>query len=361
MPSLSDLPPPPRPSRPGSPRVVTLGGGHGQAALLAGLSRLECNVTAIVSVADDGGCSGKLRRELGMAPPGDVRRCLVSLATRPDVAARFEERLSDQAMEGRCVGNLVLAALREDFGDFQRAVDWAATMLGCVGRVVPVADAPGTLGVWDVERGVLVGESNIEKLAGTTLVAAVHGPERASAHAIEAIERADIVFFGPGSFVGSTLAALTTGDIAEAVVSARARRVLVHNLAPEAGGPIDFHEEHARVLRDHLVIGSRGQLVSFDRLAHDPARTGRAVLTDGSIEWRAPLADGSGRLHDPLRVAAAIGRLFSLGPRDLGWALAHDEHARAPGARDAHADARSLLERYLDAARVRLFELANAE
>ncbi len=335
---------------------MTIGGGHGQAALLSGLARLECNVTAIVSIADDGGCSGRLRRELGMAPPGDVRRCLASLATRRDVAARFEERLSDEAMSGRCVGNLVLAALRDDLGDFQLAVDWAATMLGCVGRVVPVADAPGTLGVWDVDRGVLVGESNIERVAGTTLVAAVHGPERASRHAIEAIERADLLFLGPGSFVGSTLAALTTGDVAQAVVSARARRILVQNLAPETGGPSDFHEEHARILRDHLVIGSRGEPVSFDRLAHDPHRTGRALLSDGSTEWRAPLADATGRAHDPSCVATAIGRLFSLAPRDLAWSNAS---VRTDGEASG-AQVRALLERYLDAAKDKLVRLAAA-
>ena len=343
MPTLSDLPPPPRASRPGSPRVVTLGGGHGQAALLASLARLECNVTAIVSIADDGGCSGQLRQELGMPPPGDVRRCLGALATRRAIAERFEERLSGGLEEGRCVGNLVLAALREDVGDLQRAVDWAATMLGCVGRVVPAADAPGTLGVWDVEHGVLVGESHIERVAGTTVVAAVHGPERASAHAIEAIERADLVFFGPGSFVGSTLATLTTGDIAEAVVATRARRILVENLAPEPGAGPGFAEEHARMLRDHLVIGSRGGTVSFDRLAHDPERTGRIAGTDGTTRWVAPLANFGGRVHDPALVSAAIGRLFSLGAR-----------APTPPAAPS-SEAAALLERYLAAARTRLF------
>jgi hypothetical protein len=163
--------------------VVTLGGGHGQAALLRGLSRLDCHITAIVSVADDGGCSGKLREELGMPPPGDVRRCLVSLATLRE-ADQFEERLQGEREEGRCVGNLVLAEMSQDLGSLQRAVDWAGALLGCLGRVVPVADVAGTLNVYDLVHGPIVGEAAIERLSANTLVATVAGPERASPEAL---------------------------------------------------------------------------------------------------------------------------------------------------------------------------------
>src|SRR5688572_28913198 len=171
---LSDLPSP-RHVQGGAARVVTLGGGHGQAALLRGLAQLDCHLTAVVSVADDGGCSGKLRQELGMPPPGDVRRCLVSLATLREMAERFEERLRGDHEEGRCVGNLVLAEMSQDLGSLQRAVDWAGALLGCVGRVVPAAESAGTLNVYDLVHGTIAGEAAIERLSAKTMVATVDG------------------------------------------------------------------------------------------------------------------------------------------------------------------------------------------
>ena len=212
--SLSDLPPPPRPPY-GGPRIVTLGGGHGQATLLSALAGLESDLSAVVSIADDGGCSGRLREELQMPPPGDLRRCIASLATESEVAARFEERLQGGDEAGRCVGNLVLAELTQELGSLQLAVDWAAALLGCVGRVVPAAESAGVLTVWDREHGPLAGESLIERSSAAPLVVVVEGPEAASQYAREAIERADVLLLGPGSFVGSTLAVLATGEVVE--------------------------------------------------------------------------------------------------------------------------------------------------
>lgn len=358
----------PLPSLPPSAalRVVTLGGGHGQSTLLGALRRLECAISAVVSIADDGGCSGKLREELGMPPPGDIRRCLSSLATREDLAARFEERLRGGLEDGRSVGNLVLAEMRQDVGSLQRAVDWTAALLGCVGRVIPAAEEAGTLSVYDLVHGSLRGESRIEQLSDNAVVARVEGPERASREALAAIAAADVILFGPGSFVGSTLAVLTTADVAAAVVAARARRVLIRNVRSEERtgfpGAVQFDEQE-RVLRDHLVIGSGGGAVRFDVLAHDPDGPGATRREDGTFEFRSPLAAANGRHHDPDRLAEALARHLGIPLRHAvaaGRALgASDEHPsgtlRSPAPLEPSPEARAIFERYLISARERLF------
>ncbi|NUP13268.1 MAG: hypothetical protein HOW73_45085 [Polyangiaceae bacterium] len=341
---LSDLPSP-RIAQGGGARIVTLGGGHGQAALLDALGRFDCHITAIVSVADDGGCSGKLREELGMPPPGDIRRCLVSLATFKDEAKHFEDRLRGEHEEGRCVGNLVLAEMTQDLGSLQRAVDWAGALLGCVGRVVPVAERAGVLNVYDLVHGTLAGEAAIERLSAQTMVATVAGPEQASPEAIDAIERADLVFIGPGSFVGSTLAVLTTGNVAAVIARAPGRRVFVQNVRAEQrdGAPSGISiADQERILRDHLVIGSGGESVVLDVLSHAADGIKRTLRDDGSYEYGAPVAAPAGTSHDSTRLADALALFFDL-PRRPAREIAI-----------ATAEAQAIFERYLASARSRL-------
>jgi uncharacterized cofD-like protein len=329
------------------PRVVTLGGGHGQGALLSALVRLECELTAVVSVADDGGCSGKLREELGMAPPGDVRHCLVTLSRLSGAAAMFEERLTADGEEGRCVGNLVLAEMTRDLESFQRAVDWVGTLLRCAGRVVPAAEIAGTLNVYDRVHGPMSGESHIERESASALVAKVDGPEHASEEALAAIRDADILFMGPGSFVGSTLAVLTTANVAQAVVAAPGRRILVRNVHDEerAGlaGSVPY-VDHERILRDHLVIGSGGDPVSFDVLVHSAHEIALRTRGDGTRELLGPVAADDGRRHDAGRLAAVLARHLGLVPKTQGDG--------AVGAIDPEAQA--IFERYMASARARL-------
>lgn len=289
------------------PRVVTLGGGHGQAALLGALSVLDVSITAIVGVADDGGCSGKLRAELGMPPPGDLRRCLTSLATDLSLARRFEERLSGEEA-GRCVGNLVIAEMFRELGKLSLAAGWAARELACLGRVVPAAEAPGTLRVYDLEWGPISGESAIETRSHSPLVANVEGPETSSDEARRAIEEADFVFLGPGSFIGSTLAALTTADIAAQVSRSRAQRVLVKNVGQEASSSISL-QDHARVLADHLLIKSGGESARIDVLEHVHGDFG-AEVRDDTTHYRAPLTREPEAIHDIGRLRAALEHHF---------------------------------------------------
>jgi uncharacterized cofD-like protein len=287
-------------------RVVTLGGGHGQSTLLRALARLACDISAIVSIADDGGCSGKLREEVGMAPPGDLRRCLTSLAGDQLLAARFEERLSGGTEEGRSVGNLALAQAFVELGSLQAAVDWAARLLECRGRILPAAESAGTLAIVDLGGGFVTGETNVERTTGSPLVANVVGVDHANPEAMRAVERADVVFIGPGSFFGSTLAAVTTGDLAGAVVRSGARVVFVANVAlEEAAVPHDAEAE--RVLRDHLIIKSGGELVTMDVLRHGEEER-IATRADGSVEITARLAQPGSRVHDRDLLASALAR-----------------------------------------------------
>lgn len=298
-------------------RIVTLGGGHGQAMLLGALSGLACELAAVVSVADDGGCSGQLRRELGMPPPGDVRRCLSTLARNREAAALVERRIESGRAAGRCIGNLALAELTLELGSLTKAASRMATLLGTTGRVIPVADAAGTLAVYDLEHGQVDGESRIERLSGKAVVAAVHGPEQATAPALEVVGDADLLLFGPGSFVGSTLAVLTTGDVARAVAESGASRVLVRNVAREehtnVPGAVGF-DDHERLFRDHLVIGSLGDPVAFDVLAHG-AEARAVAREDGTRELLFPVAEPGHRRHAPGALRAALAHHFELAPR----------------------------------------------
>lgn len=326
-------------------RVVTIGGGHGQAALIGALVRLRCEVTALVSVADDGGCSGRLREDTGMPPPGDIRRCLVALSRRPKLSARFDERLPGDAQRAaRSAGNLVLAEMFQRLGGLQPAVDWAARLLGCVGRVVPLAETGGVLFAYDQTKGALSGETNIERESASMIVVNVEGPEHANPEAKHALALADFVFIGPGSFVGSTLAALTTADIASSVVASRARRVLVQNIGDEPGATCGI-DQHPRIVRDHLLIKSGGDTATLDVLSHAESPCHRAAAgSDGATSFFSPLRRGGGDAHDEALVAEALCAHFGLSPAG--------RPVLATDAEEAEADA--VFEETLAAARRRL-------
>jgi uncharacterized cofD-like protein len=297
------------------PRVVTIGGGHGQAALLAALRPLPCDITAIVSVADDGGCSGKLRRDLGMPPPGDLRRCLSTLARDLELAEKFELRLFAPGQEGRCAGNLALSDAFREYGSLQKAVDWAAELLKCAGRVVPVAESPGVLMVYDRRDGRIEGESRAEAMSAP-MAAMVHGPTQINPVALEAIRDADTILMGPGSFFTSTLATVTTANVAEALVQAKAPKVLLANLSEEGSQTRGYSvEDYVRMMRDHLTIASVGGDVEFSVLVHAAGPDEVGLLSDGTLCMSACLALVGERVHDPSLLSRALVRHLGLPPR----------------------------------------------
>jgi uncharacterized cofD-like protein len=233
------------------PRVVALGGGHGLAASLKAIRRYAGEVTAIVSVADDGGSSGRLRTTLGIPPPGDLRKCLVALADPASIwVETFEHRFTAGDLEGHAVGNLVIAGLAATTGDFEVALAEAGRVLGAVGAVIPATREPVVLkatvraavgdggepmvGHVAVEGQVAVGNS--DGIAGISLIPPDPLPPAA---ALEAIAAADQVVIGPGSLFTSVLAVVAVPAIADALRATRAPKVYVCNLrvqVPETAG-----------------------------------------------------------------------------------------------------------------------------
>ena len=285
---------------PDGPRVVAVGGGHGLAATLRAARRYAGELTAIVSVADDGGSSGRLRRQLGIAPPGDLRKCLVALADERSLMAQaFEHRFDSDELAGHALGNLVLTGLASECGDLQRALDEAGRLLGTVGRVVPATTEPVVLKA-DAEAGEVEGQTAVMQAAHIRRVSLVPDDPPASPLALEALARADQVVVGPGSLFTSVLAAAAVPAIADAIRRCPGRRVYVANLRPQAAETAGYD-----VAAHVTALGAHGVVV--DDVLADPA-----CIPLGAVELR--MAEGSlarpnGLAHDPVRLAAALSGL----------------------------------------------------
>jgi uncharacterized cofD-like protein len=290
------------------PRVVALGGGHGLAASLRAARRYAGEITAVVSVADDGGSSGRLREVIDMPAPGDIRRCLVALGDPGSVWTRsFEHRFEHGELAGHAVGNLVLAGLAAATGDFAVALDEAERLVGAVGRVLPatsravdlVAEGPG---------GRVTGQVNVASVEGVTALSLAPPDAPAAPGVVEAIAAADQVVLGPGSLFTSVLAALVVDDIRAALADTRAQVVYVCNLAPQEPETTGFDvARHVRTLAHHGVAVDTV-------LCHDGALpvgrlevAGRCGQPPRVVAAR--VARPHGRAHDPVRLAAALADL----------------------------------------------------
>jgi uncharacterized cofD-like protein len=239
-------------------RIVCLGGGTGLAALLRGLKLFTREITAVVTLTDDGGSSGRLRRELAMPPPGDIRNCLVALAEDESLMGRlFQHRFDRGELAGHPFGNLFLAALTEVVGSFDAAVAESGRVLAVEGAVVPATTHPAAL-VAEMDDGRVV--------AGETAVAADrHGVRRlflspqdatANPHALAALERADLIVMGPGSLFTSTLPPLLVPGLRRALHASRAPRVYVCNLLQQPGETIGYRaSNHVERLLQHVGPG----------------------------------------------------------------------------------------------------------
>jgi uncharacterized cofD-like protein len=289
------------------PRVVALGGGHGLATALRAVRRYAGSITAVVSVADDGGSSGRLRRDLGVAPPGDIRRCLVALADDGNVwSAAFEHRFRDGELEGHALGNLVLVGLTESLGSFPDALDEAGRLLRTVGRVLPAT----------VEPVVLKAELADMQVEGQVAVANSHGIRRvelvpadciATPAALDAVVAADQIVYAPGSLYTSVLPVLCVTELRRAVAASPAAVVQVANLRPEV--PETAGLDAADHLAAVLAHGARVDRFLYQRdgvLASDPERL-RAL---GVEAVAADVARADGLAHDPGRLALALQALL---------------------------------------------------
>ena len=336
--------------RPQHRRVVALGGGHGLFASLSGLRRVTRDLTAVVTVADDGGSSGLLRREYGVLPPGDLRMALAALCGDDEWGTTWSRVIqhrfpppragsgsgaapaasgsaglaasSSGGLTGHTVGNVLIVALWELLGDTVQGLDWVGRLLGAHGRVLPMAAVPLDL-VADVEGADPDRPDEVSIVRGQVACATTTGRVRsislipadppACPEAVQAIRAADWVVLGPGSWFTSVLPHLLVPELAAALVETRARRLVALNLAPQPGETEGFSPHaHLEALADHapdlavdVVLADRAAArESITELEKAAGRLGaRLVLADLAI------ADGSPR-HDPLRLAGAFAQIF---------------------------------------------------
>ncbi|MEW2358663.1 uridine diphosphate-N-acetylglucosamine-binding protein YvcK [Spirillospora sp. NPDC029432] len=311
--------------------MVALGGGHGLYASLSALRRVTDRLSAVVTVADDGGSSGRLRRELGVLPPGDLRMALAALCGddewgqtwRDVVQHRFR---SQGDLHDHAVGNLLIVALWELLGEGTAAstvagLDWVGRLLGAGGRVLPMASVP--LDIVAEVRGAdpagpdevtrVKGQVACAKTPGTVLsVSLVPSDPPACPEALEAVDAADWVVFGPGSWFTSVLPHLQVPELARALTSTRARRLVALNLAPQPGETDDFSPQtHLEVLQAHAP-DLRVDVVLADRgVVDDPVALDKAVQDlGGRLELADVAADDGSPRHDPARLAQAFVKIF---------------------------------------------------
>lgn len=240
------------------PKVVAVGGGHGLSTLLSGLKEYTTNLSAIVTVADSGGSSGRLREEFDVLPPGDIRNCLVSLADAPSLMGelfqfRFKE---DSELKGHNFGNLFITAMSKLTGDFKKAIEESSRVLAIRGRVVPSTlnkvslvaeykDGSSTEGEAEIPKK----RRRIERVYLKSLSQEEIAPTR---EAIEAIREAQIIVIGPGSLYTSILPNLVIKEIAQAIVESSALKIYICNVMTQPGETDGFSaSEHVRVLAKH--------------------------------------------------------------------------------------------------------------
>lgn len=245
------------------PKVVAIGGGTGLSTLLRGLKEYTSDITAIVTVADDGGSSGRLRRELGLLPPGDFRNCIAALAdAEPLTTQLFQYRFGrGEGLNGHSFGNLFIAAMAGVTGDFERAILESSRVLAVRGRIVPstlqnvtlCADLRGEDEALD-KLSRVEGESRIPK-AGLPIERVFLRPERVRAYpgALRAILSADLILAGPGSLYTSILPNLLVEDIAQAIRVSQAVKIYICNVATQVGETDHFTVgDHVQALQDHV-------------------------------------------------------------------------------------------------------------
>lgn len=314
-------------------RVVAFGGGHGLSASLHALKRLRSElsleVTAVVTVADDGGSSGRLRRERGGLPPGDLRQALTALADPADPTAQLAAELWQHRfagvdpLGGHPVGNLVLTGLMERAGDVVVALEHARTLLRAVGRVLPCSRVP--LHIEATVRGddpaaptaltTVRGQHQVAVTPGEVLDVRLEPPQPpACAEAVEAVRRADWLLFGPGSWYTSVIPHLLVPELADVIRTSPARRLVTLNLAVEQETAGLSLPDHVRALGRYLP-GLRVDVVLADgKAVGDPHGVHVAAESLGARVLLAPVAvaDGTPR-HDPAALADALLEVFAAG------------------------------------------------
>ncbi|MEK6220873.1 MAG: YvcK family protein, partial [Chloroflexota bacterium] len=305
------------------PKVVVIGGGHGQSTLLRGMKKFTRNLTAIVTVADDGGSSGRLRDSMGILPPGDIRNCLAALSNDEDLITQlFQYRFADSGgeLEGHSFGNLFISALSEIVGSFEEAVAESGRVLSVSGQVLPATLHDVRL----VADMVLPYNSAEIRVKGETNIPAVNGKVRrlwlepnsppAFPKAVQALLKADMIVIGPGSLYTSILPNLLVPDVAAAIRASAALKIFICNVTTQHGETEGYTcEDHIDALKAHVGEDFFDLVVSNENQQGD--------LPKG-VEW--------------VTASSTVEALYSLYRSDLA-------DSKIPGKHDAHKLARSLI------------------
>ena len=317
------------------PNIVAIGGGTGLSTLLSGLKRYSSHITAIVTVADDGGSSGRLRRELGVLPPGDIRNCLAALSTEEPLLTRlFQYRFTaGSGLEGHSFGNLFLSALTAITGNLETAITASSRVLAVQGQVVPATNVDVRL--WaELENGDRIeGESNIGH-APSPIVRLGCLPERPPAlpRALEAIASADLILLGPGSLYTSLLPNLLVPELVTAIQRSRAPRLYICNLMTQPGETDGLDVSgHLRAIEAQLAslgisqrlftaVLAQEELAESPLIAHYRSRGAepvlcnrRQLLSEGYDVMEAPLQGSRPTAtlrHDPRSLALGVMRFY---------------------------------------------------
>ena len=242
------------------PAVTVIGGGHGLSVLLRGIKELTSNVTAVVTVADDGGSSGRLREELGIIPPGDLRNCLVALAdTEPLMEKLFQHRFAGESnLAGHSFGNLFLAAMAEVTGDMETALRESSKVLAVKGRVLPASKQSVRLDAILEDGTVVKGESHIPEVEGRIRRVRLYPQDVAPVpSALEAIRTADAIILGPGSLYTSIMPNLLVNGVAEELRKSRALKIYICNVMTQPGETDGYTAAmHAEAIVRHAGRGA---------------------------------------------------------------------------------------------------------
>lgn len=308
-------------------KVVAIGGGTGIATFLKGLKRYPVDITAIVTVADDGGSSKQFREEMHMPPPGDVRKVILALSeVEPILAQLFKHRFKeDSGLTGHPTGNILLAAMQEITGDFVKAIQYLSKVLNVKGTVLPVANKPLVLCA-ELENGKIIeGESRIPSYQGKIKRVFFKDEEvKATKEAVAAILDADVVVIGPGSLYTSIIPNLIIPEIRDALINTSAKKVYISNIMTQPGETLNYSvSDHVKAIEEHMnteivdiiivndqqrvrreayekYLNEQASLIKFD--PEELVTLGKTVYTSKLIDY-----DKKGRIrHDSRKLASQV-------------------------------------------------------
>lgn len=307
------------------PRIVAIGGGTGLSTLLRGLKGHTSNLTAIVTVADDGGSTGRLRQEFGVVAPGDLRQCIAALAeAEPLMSKLFQYRFTEgTGLEGHSFGNLFIVAMAEVTGNFETAIHEASRVLNVRGSILPSTLEDVTLSARTHEDEMVHGEHNITE-HGARIRDLYLNPANAAAHpdAVKAILDADLVVIGPGSLYTSVLPNLLVGGIQKALFQTSATKVFICNVATQHGETDNFSvADHIETLERHTGKGILNVVLANNNIAPSlPEAWQSTAVPISNDELRAfeglrlvqadVVAEENRYRHDPEKLAATLMRLY---------------------------------------------------